>query len=90
MEKIAFRCIKCSLINVISTNFADGNHCCRCGGQLVPIGEAAIVNHRTDNNTVQIKLECTGGETVISQLNDIEKAARLANKEISRIKESLK
>ena len=82
LNHIAFRCTSCGTVNVFSKQTADGHKCKVCGGYLVPVDDAIVINKPMLNNSIEIEVKSKGLDKILTELRE-------ANAEAQNLKATL-
>lgn len=65
MSHKAYTCINCEIVNVFKGKHIDGHNCMKCGGPLVPIGEAITSKEHTKEMTMTVNVDTKGIDQAI-------------------------
>lgn len=80
LNHIAFRCTSCGTVNVFSRQSADGHKCKVCGGYLVPIDDAIVIN-----NLVEVEVKAVGLDEILSKMREATTEAQNLKDTLERI-----
>ena len=72
-EWIAFKCLDCGIINVITKYKCDGHRCIECGGIIGPIGEARVYESRNDIMAIGINVDTTQVDIALEKAKELYK-----------------
>lgn len=81
----AFKCDDCHTVNLFPIHRQDGNCCHKCGGYLHPIGEAIIVDRKSDAKCLTIDIRTNGLQELCDKLNEINNLAAQAKESIEAL-----
>lgn len=78
----AYSCVKCGIINVFDKKYSDGNRCMKCGGMLVPMGDAITFKKHTREMTVKVNIDTKDIDQAINK-------CEVFNEQLSKTQEIL-
>ncbi|HBI7026659.1 TPA: hypothetical protein K8M70_000290 [Clostridium perfringens] len=68
MNKIAYKCSECGIINVFDEGFGDGERCLKCGGFILPIGEARVKSRHERVSKLKIEIDSNKLKKVLAPI----------------------
>lgn len=83
MSQKAYSCIDCGIINVFKTKVIDVIRCMKCGGPLVPMGEAITSKEHTREMTMTVNVDTKGIDKAIKKCEVLNEQLSKAQKVLS-------
>ena len=71
MNKIAYKCSECGIINVFDEGFGDGERCLKCGGFILPIGEAKVKSRHERVLKLKIDVDDSQLDKALEKIKEI-------------------